>query len=125
MALTDTGRLRYCTLVKPRAGSPRARVGEGIGFHPDGRIASLTLDEPLKAAGLALPVGASVAWDPKGALLGGYSKDPIQAGAAGSITTFMLRDDITFTWLKVDPMFDSLRGEPRFQALMKRMQFPN
>jgi hypothetical protein len=80
IALTDDGKLRYCTLAKPRANAPRPRVGEGISFHPDGRIASLTLDEPYTSAGLALPAGASAVWDANGALLGGYASDPIQAG---------------------------------------------
>jgi len=27
-------------------------------------------------------------------------------------------------YLKVEPMFDSIRGEPRFAALMQRLAFP-
>jgi len=81
VALHDDGHLRYCELAAKRAGSPRPRVGGGISFHPDGRIASLTLDEPFEAAGLALPAGTFVGWDAKGALLGGYASDAIRAGA--------------------------------------------
>ena len=79
-ALEDDGKLRYCTLAAPRAGSPRARVKEGIAFHPAGRVSGMTLDEPYTAAGIKLMPGARVHWDPKGTLLGGWTTDPIVAG---------------------------------------------
>ena len=81
VALSDDGTLRYCKLAGPRAGSPRARVGEGIGFHPGGQIAAMTLDEPYTAAGITLLDGSTAAWDLKGTLLGGYPRDTARVGA--------------------------------------------
>ncbi len=79
-ALEDDGKLRYCKLAAPRAGSPRARVKEGIWFHPSGRVGGMTLDEPYTAAGIKLVPGASVSWDDKGNLLGGWTSAPMIAG---------------------------------------------
>jgi len=90
IALTEEGKLRYCQLAGPRATAPRPRVGEGISFHPDGRIAGLTLDEPHGVAGLVLPAGASAVWDAKGALVGGHAPDPIQAGKLSIQYDFVL-----------------------------------
>ncbi len=90
IALTDDGKLSYCKLAKPRTSTPRARVGEGISFHPSGRIAGATLDEPYTAAGLALPAGASAVWDGNGVLVGGYVRDPIQAGTLSIRSDFAL-----------------------------------
>jgi hypothetical protein len=83
VALTEDGKLRYCKLGAKRAGSPRARVGEGISFHPDGRIAALTLDEPftVPGIGLALPAGAFVSWDAKGTPTSGYASENVTAGS--------------------------------------------
>lgn len=79
-ALEPDGKLRTCDLAAPRAGSPKARVGEGIAFHPSGRIAGLTLDERYTAAGIDFVPGTHLAWDDKGVLRGGWAKDPIRAG---------------------------------------------
>jgi serine/threonine-protein kinase len=32
--------------------------------------------------------------------------------------------DTELTWLKVDPMFKSLHGDPRYEDLLKRVGFP-
>jgi len=91
VVLYDDGRLRYCTLAGTRAGTPRPRLGHGIEFRSDGRVAMLTLDEPHREAGLALPAGASVQWDERGALVGGSSPTRTLAGAlviAGEFTLY-------------------------------------
>lgn len=79
-ALESSGRLRYCKLAGPRTGSPKPRVGEGISFHPSGRVAGMTLDEPYTAGGNAFVAGTHLSWDDKGALRGGWAKDPIVVG---------------------------------------------
>lgn len=81
VALHDDGTLQYCTLGAPRVGSPRARVGQGISFHPSGRIASQSLDEPYPVSGLALSAGSTVRWDVRGAVTGGYSSEVVRAGS--------------------------------------------
>ncbi len=32
--------------------------------------------------------------------------------------------DAGCSWLKVDPQFDPLRSDPRFQSILRRMNFP-
>jgi hypothetical protein len=34
-------------------------------------------------------------------------------------------NDSSALWLKVDPQYDSLRSDPKFQELLRRMAFPN
>lgn len=80
IALNDDGTLRYCKLGAKRTGSPRPRIGEGISFHPDGRVSGMTLDEPFTAGTLVLPAGTSAAWDAKGNLIGGYLNAETTAG---------------------------------------------
>lgn len=81
ISVFDDGTLAYCRLAGPRAGSPRARVGEGISFHRGGRISGMTLDETYKVAGLELPAGSSFHWDDKGVPIAGRVATPITAGA--------------------------------------------
>ena len=95
VALHDSGRLRYCTLAADRAGTPKPRRGEGISFHPDGRVATMTLDAAFSAAGLALPAGAFVAWEATGALSGGYLRDAIAAAGLSIRYDFALHPNGT------------------------------
>lgn len=88
IALDPRGHVTYCELAARWPGPPAGRVGAGIAFHPDGRLAGLTLDAPYRAAGLAFPAGASVRWDRAGHVIGGYTRDPIQAGPLS------IRDDL-------------------------------
>jgi hypothetical protein len=36
-----------------------------------------------------------------------------------------LRDDFSLTWMKVDPLFDGLRNEDRFKAILAKLKFPD
>lgn len=90
VVLDEHGRLLYCRLGARRAGTPQARVGEGISFHADGRVAGMTLDEPFTAAGIHLPPGASVSWNDRGVVIGGGSGSPIAASGLSIINEFRL-----------------------------------
>ena len=37
---------------------------------------------------------------------------------------YQQRDDDGLLWLKMDPIFDPLHTDPRFQELVRRMNFP-
>lgn len=118
VAFEPDGKLRYCKLAAPRAGSPKAKVGEGISFHPSGRVATLTLDEAYTTAGLALPAGTFVAWNDKGAVTGGTLGGELVAGALtiryefalhpnGKLKAVMLAKDATVAGHKF-PAFGKL-----------------
>lgn len=44
--------------------------------------------------------------------------------ALDALETAMAQRDGGLAWLKTDPLIDPLRGEPRFQAIERRLQFP-
>ncbi len=91
IAMADDGHLQYCKLAAARTGTPRARVGVGISFFADGRVRTMTLDEPLQFASLALPAGAFVAWDAKGQPSSGTLTKTLVVGAlplAGEFTLY-------------------------------------
>jgi hypothetical protein len=79
-AIDQARNLTYCTLAAPLATSPKPRVGEGISFHPNGKLNGMTLDEPYTAAGIKLVPGTHVVWDDQGRMIGGWAKDPITVG---------------------------------------------
>jgi hypothetical protein len=37
---------------------------------------------------------------------------------------FAARDGSSLTWIKVDPLLDPLRGDPRFEALVQKVVAP-
>ncbi len=80
VSLDDKGALLFCKLAAARAGSPKPKVGENVAFHPNGKLAGFTLDEPYTSQGISLPMGASVSFDDKGNLVGGWLKDPALVG---------------------------------------------
>jgi hypothetical protein len=47
-----------------------------------------------------------------------------QEGALSSLERAYEAHDLQMQFLKVDPHYDSLRGEPRFQDLMRRVGLP-
>jgi hypothetical protein len=93
VVLDVDGGLEDCTLARPIGISPRPRVGQSIGFHRDGRIARMTLDETFKTPGITWAAGTAMMWTPTGVLKGGTLRDPIQVGALWLSGEFELHPD--------------------------------
>ena len=93
VSLNVDGFLEYCTLARPLGLSPHARVGQGISFHRDGRIAGITLDETFKTPGITWPAGTTMMWTEAGVPKGGSVVDAIQVGELWLTGEFSLHPD--------------------------------
>src|SRR5262249_27477240 len=81
VALHADGRLQSCELAARLAPEVPARVGAGVAFHPDGRLAGATIDRPLTVGGATVVPGTSVMWDASGGVVRGSVGAPtLRAG---------------------------------------------
>lgn len=81
VSLDPSGALTYCKLAAAPAHAPKIRAKEGASFHPSGKLAGFTLDEPYTRFGIALIPGSHIQLDERGRLVGGWLPDPVTAGA--------------------------------------------
>ena len=69
-----------CVLGAPFKGNGvRCRVGESVSFHPEGALASATVEDPVPTAELTFAPGARVDWSADGHVRGGTLTAPVEA----------------------------------------------
>jgi hypothetical protein len=61
---------------------------------------------------------------PPYALAGAYAVLGDLDNAFAKLERGLAEHDRGMVWMRVNPRFDSLRGDPRFDALVERMKFP-
>lgn len=93
VALNDDGQLRACALSTAFRGAIAARANTFISFHPDGRIASATLDRPVTVAGIRFAAGTRLDWDVAGAVTGGSLATPGRVAGLPIRSDFALYPD--------------------------------
>jgi hypothetical protein len=68
-----------CVLGAPFKGNGvRCRVGESVSFHPEGALASATVDDPVTTSELTFQPGASVEWGADGHVRGATLAAPVE-----------------------------------------------
>jgi serine/threonine protein kinase len=98
---------------------PRIRAGYACALalagHKAEAAAAITALETLPATAAVPPYALAGAYAVLGDLDNAFAR--LERGFA--------EHDRGMVWMRVNPRFDSLRGDPRFDALVERMKFPN
>jgi tetratricopeptide (TPR) repeat protein/predicted Ser/Thr protein kinase len=105
--------------VIPQDDDPRIRAGLACALALVGRK-----DEALAeiAAIEALPPASAA---PPYALAGAYAVIGDLDAAFARLERGFAEHDRAMVWLRVNPRFDTLRGDPRYASLVERMKFPS
>jgi serine/threonine-protein kinase len=97
---------------------PRIRAGYACALALTGRKDEARAEI---AALEALPAFAAV---PPYALAGAYAVLGDLDAAFAKLERGFAEHDRAMVWMRVNPRFDALRGDPRYASLVERMKFP-
>jgi tetratricopeptide (TPR) repeat protein/predicted Ser/Thr protein kinase len=98
---------------------PRIRAGYACALALAGRRDEARVEI---AALEAMPASANI---PPYALAGAYAVLRDLDNAFAKLERGFAEHDRAMVWMRVNPRFDSLRGDPRYASLVERMKFPS